>query len=339
MTERTGVPTLDDVARAARVSTATVSRCLNTPERVSEKTRDTVMQAVETLGYTPHFGARVLASKRSYTIGAIIPTMANAIFATGLQAFQEELHAQGYTLLVSSTGYNPAAEAEQIRALVGRGADGLMLIGYDRKPEVYAYLARQTVPTLLTWAFRAESPLPCVGFDNRAAMRSLAEVVLDKGHSRIAMISGVIEGNDRAAERVEGVQDALRARGLNPGIPVVSASYDIESGARAFAELMARTPRPTAVMCGNDVLAAGAVQQAEDMGLRVPGDVSVTGFDDIELARIVRPHLTTVHVPHRKMGQQAARELIALIEGRSTGTPIEVQTTLELRGSLAAPAS
>ena len=127
-------PTLDDVARKAGVSTATVSRCLNKPERVVKETRDRVLRAVEALGYTPNFGARVMAAKRTFTIGAIIPTMENAIFARGIQAFQEELHRRGYTLLVSSTGYRPGAEEEQVRTLVGRGADGtLRLSGPSRR--------------------------------------------------------------------------------------------------------------------------------------------------------------------------------------------------------------
>ena len=143
------VPTLDDVAREAGVSTATVSRCLNNSEKVTAKTRERVARAIDLLGYSPNFGARAMAAKRTFTIGAIIPTMENAIFARGLQAFQEALYAQGYTLLVASSAYKPEIEAEQIRALVARGADGLLLIGYDRDPSIYDFLARRGVPTLV----------------------------------------------------------------------------------------------------------------------------------------------------------------------------------------------
>ena len=332
------VPTLDDVARAAGVSTATVSRCLNLPGKVSAQTRDRVMAAVEALGYTPNFGARVMASRRSHTIGAIIPTMENAIFARGLQAFQEELHRLGYTLLVSSNAYRPEIEAEQIRALVGRGADGLLLIGYARDQSVYDYLARQSIPTLLAWAWQAGSTTPAVGFDNRASMRTLADEVLRLGHRRIAMISGVVEGNDRAGERLAGLRESMAAAGLDAdALPVIETPYEIDNGAEAFAALMARTPRPSVVMCGNDVLAVGAMQRAHRMGLSVPGDVSVTGFDDIELARIVSPPLTTVHVPHRDMGRRAAQELIAMVSGESPGRPLKLDSRLELRGSLGPP--
>ncbi|WP_298857574.1 LacI family DNA-binding transcriptional regulator [uncultured Sulfitobacter sp.] len=328
-------PTLDDVAARAGVSTATVSRCLNTPERVSDSTRTRVLKAVETLGYTPNFGARVMAAQRTFTIGAIIPTMENAIFARGLQAFQEELHRHGYTLLVSSTSYDPKIEEKQIRALVARGADGLLLIGYDRDPAIYTYLERQAVPTLIAWAFAPEIPLPAIGFDNRAAMRRLAQEVIDHGHKRIGVISALSKGNDRAAERLLGVRDALGANGLPPEcLTIIETPYGIETGEQAMIQLMQGTAPPSAVMCGNDVLAAGALRGARAMGLDVPRDVSVTGFDDIEMARIVTPALTTMQVPHREMGTKAATALIALVDGAQSMGAQKLDVTLEHRASL-----
>lgn len=335
MSELRSVPTLDDVARQAGVSTATVSRCLNSPERVVEKTRERVMSAVEQLGYTPNFGARVMAAKRTFTIGAIIPTMENAIFARGLQAFQEELHRRGYTLLVSSSAYQPKIEEEQIRALVSRGADGLLLIGHDRDPEVYSYLQAREIPVLSAWVYLPDSGQPTVGFDNRESMRALAQQVIDYGHRRISLISGITKGNDRAAARMAGLRDALAANGLDPGaMPVIETPYEIENGAVAFQTLMQAATPPTVVMCGNDVLAAGALRGAREMGLSVPGNVSITGFDDIELARIVTPQITTVHVPHREMGRKAAIALIDMVEKRGTGETIELKSTLQIRESL-----
>ncbi|WP_372570516.1 LacI family DNA-binding transcriptional regulator [Ruegeria jejuensis] len=335
MSKLRSAPTLDDVARKAGVSTATVSRCLNAPERVVEATRKRVMSAVDTLGYTPNFAARVMAAKRTFTIGAIIPTMENAIFARGLQAFQEELHQRGYTLLVSSSAYRPEVEEEQIRTLVARGADGLLLIGHDRDPKIYDYLERQKVPAMVAWSYIPNARAPSIGFDNRQAMQALADRVIGLGHTRIAMISGFSQGNDRARLRIEGVRDALRRGGLQPdALSVVETSYEVENGAEAFARLMSQDPRPTAILCGNDVLAAGALRQAQSMGMRVPEDVSITGFDDIELARIVSPALTTVHVPHREMGGKAALELVEMVEKNIPGNTIRLQTDIVERHSL-----
>jgi LacI family transcriptional regulator len=167
ITPESSVPTLADVARRANVSTATVSRCLNSPDQVIERTRARVMEAVNDLGYAPNFSARSLAAKHTNTIGAVIPTMENAIFARGIQAFQEELGRHGYTLLVASSSYEEALEEEQIRTLAARGADGLLLIGYHRDPSLHDFLRSRSVPTLLAWAFDSTSDLPAIGFRTR----------------------------------------------------------------------------------------------------------------------------------------------------------------------------
>ncbi len=332
------VPTLDDVAKSAGVSTATVSRCLNSPGQVVESTRLRVMRAVEELGYTPNFGARVMAAKRTFTVGAIIPTMENAIFARGLQAFQEELHSRNYTLLVASSAYRPEIEEEQIRALVARGADGLLLIGHDRDPSLREYLRRQNVPALVAWTVSADTPQPSVGFDNRAAMRAMTDEVLKLGHKRVGVISAISTGNDRVRQRIEGIRDAMQANGFDPDtLAITETAYGIENGAEAFDLLMRAEPRPTVLICGNDVLAVGALRRARERGLDVPGDVSITGFDDMELARIVTPALTTVGVPHREMGRIAARELIDMIENDSPGSTVELKTVLKMRESLSVP--
>lgn len=334
----TPLPTLEDVARHAGVSTATVSRCLNTPERVVEDTRKRVLKAVTELGYAPNYGARILAARRSNTIGAIIPTMENAIFARGLQAFQEELGRQGVTMLVASSSYRQDIEEEQIRTLTARGADGLLLIGHDRTEAAYTYLARRGIPFLVAWAYDPEAPRLSVGFDNRAAMRALADRVLDLGHRRIAVISAPQAANDRARERVAGVLAAVAARGCDPGtVAVLETSYSIDNGEDAFRRLFVAEPHPTAVLCGNDVLAIGALRKAQDMGLSIPGDVSITGFDDIELARIATPRLTTVHVPHREMGRTAAEILVALINGAPPPESLRLETAIVLRDTLGPP--
>ncbi len=331
-------PTLLDVARQAGVSTATVSRCLNAPERVVASTRERVLAAVRDLGYAPNFGARLLAARCSSTIGAIIPTMENAIFARGLQAFQEELTRHGLTLLVASSSYSPELEAEQVRNLTARGADGLLLIGHDRLPETYDFLERRALPYVIAWAHEPEAGRPSVGFDNRAAMRRLTEAALAEGHRRLAMISAPTAANDRARRRLEGVRAAMAECGLDPAaLVLVETPYGIENGAAAFRSVMRRAERPSVVMCGNDVLAVGALDMARRMGLRVPEDVSITGFDDIEIAQITTPRLTTVHVPHREMGRRAALALVGLIDGTRPAESVALDVEIRRRESLGPP--
>lgn len=321
MTPKRPTPTLHDVAAAAGVSTATVSRCLNFPDQVANKTRQKVNAAVMELGYSPNFGARAMAARRTHTIGAIIPTMENAIFARGLQAFQEELRVHGFTMLVASTSYRPDIEEEQIRSLVARGADALLLIGHERDPEIYRFLEAQGVPALVTWAFDDQSTRPSIGFDNAAAMSEMASKVIDLGHRQLALISAEMAMNDRALARYEGIKTAMETAGLSTDrLDLIETKYGIEEGAVAFEEIMAHDPRPTAVFCGNDVLAVGALRRARELGIDVPGDVSIIGFDDIELAQIAHPPLTTVHVPHREMGRSAGLALARLVK---EGVPLE----------------
>jgi LacI family transcriptional regulator len=329
------LPTLEDVARQAGVSTATVSRCLNAPERVLEKTRKRVMSAVDALGYAPNFGAQVLAAKRTNTIGAIVPTMENAIFARGLQAFQEELGLRGLTLLVASSSYRPELEEQQIRTLIARGADGLLLIGHDRSPEIYEFMERRRVPCVVAWAYNSDAHRLSIGFDNHAAMKTLAAVVIAQGHTNLGAIVADMSGNDRSRERFEGIQAAMREAELDPSnLHLVETSYGIENGAEGFGSLMNIGPRPTAVLCGNDVLAVGALRMAKQLGLDVPNDVSITGFDDIELAQVATPALTTVHVPHRAMGRGAAQMLISMIEDQKPNDSVRLDADLKLRDTL-----
>jgi len=331
-------PTLSDVAARAGVSTATVSRVLNAPGQVSEATRARVIEAVADLGYAPNFGARALAARRTNTFGAVIPTMDNAIFARGLQAFQDALREEGVTLLVASSSYKPEQEEDQIRALIARGAEALLLIGHDRTEAAYALLDRQRIPYLVAWAWDEAAPRPCVGFDNRDAMRALAAEVIALGHRRLALITADRQGNDRARARAEGVRDAMAAAGLDPAaLRIEETPYAIANGAAAFARLMQARPRPTAVLCGNDVLAAGAITEARAQGLDVPGAVSITGFDDIELAEILTPGLTTVHVPHREMGRRAARLLLDMRAGAATPRGQRLEAGIKWRHSLGPP--
>jgi LacI family transcriptional regulator len=331
-------PSIQDVARLAGVSTATVSRTLNEPRKVKSLTLESVRNAVDELGYTPHFGGRALASNKSNTIGALIPTMENAIFARGLQALQETLAEAGVTLLIATSGYDPQREYEQIQKLLSRGVDGLLLIGTTRPEKTYSLLVNQNVPVVIAWSFNSESKYLCVGFNNRNAAANLANSVLDHGHRQIAMIAGISKGNDRAADRIKGVRQALRKRNLKlaPSM-LIEAPYNLEEAARAMTALMTHDKPPTAVICGNDVLAAGAIMSAQKIDISVPGDVSIVGFDDIDLASVTTPPLTTVRVPHRRMGQAAAKLLLALGRGDEDLSSVEFQPELVVRQSLAAP--
>ena len=295
-------------------------------------------QVIDQLGYTPHFGGRALVSNRSNTVGAVIPTMNNSMFARGLQAFEETLSGAGVNLLVASSGYEPDREFAQIRTLVGRGTDALLLIGAARPQATYEFLKRRRIPYVITSTYRKHGNACYVGFDNRQSALEMTRQVIARGHRRFGIIAGITHNNDRAADRIEGMRAAFEEAGIPADeVPIEEARYSLAGGRRACAALLAREPRPTVLICGNDVLAVGAMLQARSLGLSLPADLSVTGFDDIELAEIIEPGLTTVHVPHRRMGDAAARALLSILDGDTACRGMELQTQLVIRDSLAPP--
>lgn len=329
-------PTIDDVAKVAGVSTATISRALNDPDKVAKATRERINAAVDALGYTPHSGARAMASGRFRTVGAVIPTMANAMFASGLQAFQEALSEAGVTMLVATTAYDPEAELHQIRTLMMQGASGLMLIGSERPEATRRFLSLRNVPHVMTWAVGEAEDGLFAGFSNRLAAEQITQHVLDRGHRRIAMIAGVSAGNDRVSERIAGVKTAIARCPGAELVGLAETSYHIERAGDAFDQVWTHTP--TAIIGGSDVLAAGAVVRARMRGVAVPDDLSITGFDDIGLSLVSVPALTTVRVPQVEMGRAAAELLLARLDGKDAQSAV-FDTQIVERDSLAAPRS
>ncbi len=331
---------LSDVAELARVSTATVSRALTCPDKVKPATAARIRQAVQALGYVAHGAARALASRRTHTIGAVIPTLDNAIFANTAHALQKTLDDAGFTLLLASHEFDAEVEARVTRALIERGVDGLVLLGTTHHSSVLRMLDTQQIPYVLTWALDASSRHPCVGFDNRAAAIRVASHLLDLGHREFAMISGVTAGNERASERLEGVRRALATRGLALASgSVVEKPYTLSAGREGLREVLHVTPRPTAVICGNDVLAIGALAECHAQGLAVPREISVTGFDDLEMASVVTPALTTVHFPTAELGSCAGQQLLARLAGQPFEMRTELPVELVVRASTAPPAA
>jgi LacI family transcriptional regulator len=331
------VATLADVARLARVSTATVSRALTLPHKVRQRTLTRVQHAVQTLGYVAHGAARALASRRTHTIGAVIPTLDNAIFANTTHALQRALDEAGYTLLLASHEFDAAAEARATRALIERGIDGLVLLGTTHHPSVFQMIRANRVPYVLTWALDPNDQHPCVGFDNRAAAIRLVDYLLDIGHREFAMISGHTAQNERARERMEGVREAIAARrGRLPARRVVEKPFTLGAGREGLRDVIA-DGAATAVVCGNDVLAIGAMAECNARGIRVPRDVSITGFDDMEIASLITPALTTVHFPTRELGSYAARHLLDRLAGEIVPMRSELPVELVVRGTTAPP--
>lgn len=321
-------PKLSDVAREAGVSPATASRVINNPAIVRPEMRERVRQAIAALGFTPDGAARALALGRSRTIGAVVPSLGIAIFADGVEALQNRLSPAGYTLLLANSQYDTAKETQEIRALLERGADGLVLVGNSCSPESLRLIRQSEVPTVITYVTQSRGGMPAVGIDNVAASDALATYLLSLGHRRFGIIANTVAPNDRTQARRDGMIRALARAGiaLPPG-QIEEVPYSIASGSAALNRLLARNPGLTAVMCTSDALAVGALAEAHRLHIRIPRDLSVIGFDDIDVAAELEPSLTTVHVPAREIGKLAAERLLDMLAGNH----VPQQTALEAR--------
>jgi LacI family transcriptional regulator len=329
---------LADVARLAGVSTGSVSRALNDPQKVSAKLRAAVLQAVEELGWVPHGAARALASLKAQTIGAIIPTLANVNFANEINAIQSRLMEAGYILIIGCSEYDPEQAYKQARKMIERGVDGLILLGENYPPALWTLLETQKKPYVITYSFRADSPRPCVGCDNYRALVRLTNYLIELGHRDFAIIAQNPLNNDRAERRLQGALDALADAGIQlPGGRLTEKSWSVTEGRLGLREVFDTPPRPTAVICTNDYLAIGAVVECQAMGLDVPGEVSVVGFDDIEMAAHLRPPLTTMHVPTEELGIRTAEHLISRLCGKAAAHSTELAVDLIVRGSSGPP--
>ncbi|HWI80566.1 LacI family DNA-binding transcriptional regulator [Ramlibacter sp.] len=327
-----------DVALLAGVSTATVSRALNTPEHVDPATLQRVREAMAKLRYVPHGVARSLRSQRSRMIGAIVPSFDYALYARTTSALQQLLSAHGYAVVLAEHDYDLGQELQVTRHLIEHGVDAFVFVGVEHDPRLYALLEDYGRPFVLTWGVDAARRWPCIGFDNRAAGYQMARHLLQLGHRRFGMISAPTEGNDRGRERGLGIRAALTEAGLSlPDSQVQYARITLAAAQEAMERLLALPQPPTAVLATNDVLAVGAMMACRAAGVRVPQDVSITGVDNTDLGATQTPGLTSVRTPIVEIGRAAAEQLIARLDGREFVANQSLPFDLVFRGSTAAP--
>lgn len=330
---------LEDVARHAGVSTATASRVINSPQSVTEKTRLKVERAIEELGWIPHGAAQALASLRTRTVGALIPTLGHQTIAAMLESLQEELGGAGYTLLLGRPDQSRERTIEQAAKMIQNGVECLILMGEDHPPEVFAMLEQRKVFHVIVYTKGGFGRTNCIGFDNFGAMAGIVTHLLDLGHRSFGVITRVFDQNDRIRLRIMAIRETLAMAGLAvrpPHFRIVS-HWTISGGREGMRAILGHEVRPTAIICTNDYLASGALIEAKAAGVTVPGDVSITGFDDVELAAHMVPPLTTVHVPAAEMGKTIGSYVIASLEGEKPALPPPLQAHLVIRGSTAPP--
>jgi LacI family transcriptional regulator len=329
---------IEDVAQAANVSPATVSRTLNNPSMVTEELREKVLWATRKLGYVAHGVARALASRRSRALGAVVPNLSNTIFSDAIGAFQQRLDRQGYTMLLATFDYDEELELRSVRTMIERGVDGLMLVGVTHASALFRLLEDSGVPFVLTWARPGSSGRPTVGYDNAALARLAVDHLVGLGHRDIGLVAGLTRHNDRVVARIAGIRDALARHGISlPSQRLVHTDYRIAEARDAFRRLQRNGPMPTALVANNDVVALGLLLEAQAQGIAVPGRVPILGVGDLEISGHLHPPLTTVRTPKHAICALAADYLLARIEGREFGMPAELPLELLVRGTSARP--
>jgi LacI family gluconate utilization system Gnt-I transcriptional repressor len=308
---------IEEVARLAGVSAITVSRALNTPDKVAEKTRKAVWEAVEKTGYIPNRLAGSLASNRSRTIGVIIPTIINSIFADKVQGMTDVLLKEGYHLMLANSGYSLEVESDLVSAFVAQRPSGLVLTGVSHDDRTRSLLGRAGIAVVETWSLGDDPIDMLVGFSNEDAARAMVLHLHGLGYRRIGLVSAPVDHNDRAASRVAGYRKALRECGL-PEIRSLEreAAFSFRNGALALSSLLDSHPDIDAIFFANDILAAGALLECQRRGIAVPDDLGIAGFDDVDLAAETVPGLTTVRIPRYEIGARAAQLILDRIGGR-----------------------
>ena len=291
---------LEQVARRAKVSTATVSRVLNNAAVVKTTTRTRVLKAIEELKYHPNLHARNLAGGKSRTIGVIVSNMENPFFFDIYQAVESDAHARGYEVVVANTDYRTEQLVASIRLMIGRRVAGLAVIVSEMDPDLIEELTDSRMPVVFYDVGSPRRNITNIRVDYRRGVDKIIDYLHSVGHRRLGFVGhhallGPIN------ERMKTVLDAV-ARIPTLEVRTAADADTLEGGRQATRTLLSSGFKPTAIVCVNDIMAVGALRELRERGLRVPQDVSVTGFDNVKLSEFCYPALTTVHIPRDRIG-------------------------------------
>lgn len=324
---------LEQVAKRARVSTATVSRVLNGVDVVKSSTRARVMKAVSELKYHPNLHARSLAGGRSRTVGVIVSNLDNPFFLDVYRAVEMDCHARGYELIVANTLYRSEQLAASTRMMLGRRVAGLAVIVSEMDDNIITELTESEIPIVFYDVGTPGGNITKIRVNYRKGMERVAEYLVALGHADFAFIGhhAILGPID---ERLRALKDHIKAASPKAKMRVVASADSLEGGRDAAAELLSSGAPPTAIICVNDIMAVGVMKEVRERGLRIPEDVSVTGFDNIKLSEFCYPALTTVHIPRDLIGHTVFTSLVPDESGRPTeGREIVINPELVLRDS------
>lgn len=328
-------PTVRDVARIAGVSTATVSRALQSPDIVSKKTRDAVFAAVKDTGYSINTAAQMLRRNRSGTVLVILPDISNPFFSKILSGIEEVATRANLTILIGNTNGDKTRYTKILENLRNGRADGALILNGLTPPE--GALPEGTPAVSISERLDG-SGYPHVGTDNRKAAFDATRYLIEQGHLQIAHITGP-QGNILTEDRLSGYVQAMTEAGLTDFIRSIAGGFTYADGEQAADQLIREWPGTTAAFCANDESAMGLIRQLQQKGYSVPDQVSVMGFDDVPFSRIFRPELTTVHQARHLIGQRAMEILLEhLQQGSPSSDVVYLDHSIVVRRSVGRPA-
>jgi len=321
--------TMDDVARKAQVSIMTVSRVINNKDEVSPATRRRVLKIIDSLGYRPSGIARGLATKRTAALGVVVPDIANPFFAGIVRGAENHAYADGYSVFLCNTNEDPARELAVLHSLEEKRIDGLILCASRLSEEKLAVVGEHFPEVVLMLRHLEHDSIHSVLVDDRLGGQILTRHLIRSGHRKIGFLAGPAKSYSGKC-RVRGYKAAMKEAGfpVNPQWVVNGAPY-VQHGKESARKLLTSFPELTALLCFNDLVAVGAIQACAQLGRSIPQDMAITGFDDIPLASLVTPTLTTCRIPQDTLGESAMQMLLNSIKG-SNGTRKKVLIRPEL---------
>lgn len=329
--------TIYDVAREAGVSMATVSRVVNNNPNVKPQTRKKVFEAIERLGYRPNAVARGLASKKTTTVGVVIPDISNSIFAEVARGIEDIANMYHYNIILCNADKKKDKEIRVINTLLEKQVDGLLFMGGAITEDHLQAFQTSTVPIVLCATTEESGAIPSVDIDHREAAYDAVQALIRQGHRLIAMISGTLQDPTNGYARFQGYKRALEEAGIPYQEEYVRVgNYRYESGMEAVQYFLELPERPTAIFAATDEMAIGAIHSIQDFGLKIPEDISVISVDNVRMASMVRPQLTTVAQPMYDIGAVSMRLLTKLMKKEPVeDTKVILPHQLILRQSVA----
>lgn len=313
-------PTLQDIANKVGVTKMTVSRYMRSPESVAASTRKKIAAAIETLGYIKNRVPAILSKSSSKTIGVLVPSLSNQVFADLVQGVEAVTGAEGFDTLIAHTGYSEAIEEEKVALMLSYQVDGLILTETRHSPRTLQMLNQAGIPVVETMELPSSPIDMAVGLNHEAAAFHMVSAIIASGKQHVVYLAARMDS--RTLLRKTGYEKAMKQAGLQPAVVATLAHSSFTQGGELLKEALTQHPKTNAVFCTNDDIAVGVMLRCKHLGLRVPEDMAVAGYNGLNIGEAMTPALTSVLTPREEMGRVSATNILQSLRGERPATPV-----------------